>query len=90
MLPLSDSYSMKPFDEARVIAEGKSKKAIITAEDPQHYRRVVRCGGGDAGEKRYWLQTTPVGVKDKLGKAGSSADLFRMYGLTAENIVKRF
>ena len=28
-----DMYSLKPFDEARVIAEGKSKKVIITAED---------------------------------------------------------
>lgn len=83
-----DMYSLKPFDEARVIAEGKSKKVIITAEDHNIIGGLFGAVAETLAKNGIGCKTAPVGVEDKLGKAGNSADLFRMYGLTAENIVK--
>jgi transketolase len=79
--------SLKPIDEAAVIAAGKETGAIVTAEEHQEH-------GGLGGTVARVLAThypAPmefVAVKDKFGQSGKPAELLKRYGLTAEEITK--
>lgn len=80
-------HTIKPIDSECILSMAKKCKAIVTAEEHSIIGGLgsavaeVLVGNSDVKFAR-------VGIQDKFGKSGKPADLFKEYGLTAENIVK--
>ena len=80
-------HTIKPLDEAAVIASAKKTGAVVTAEEHQ-----ILGGLGSAICQTISRECpTPiefVGVKDSFGESGTPAQLMEKYGLSASNIVE--
>lgn len=80
-------HTIKPLDEAAVIASAKKTGAVVTAEEHQ-----ILGGLGSAISQTISRECpTPiefVGVKDSFGESGTPAQLMEKYGLSASNIVE--
>ena len=80
-------HTIKPIDEDIIIKAAKETGAIVTAEE--------HCVMGGLGSAvcEVVCKSNPVPVKmvgtDKFGASGTPAELFELYGLTAENIAKK-
>ena len=78
-------HTIKPIDKDIIIKASKETGAIVTAEE--HY---IMGGLGSAVSEGV-CENAPCPVKiigtDRFGKSGKPAELFKEYGLTAENIV---
>ena len=80
-------HTIKPIDREILIKAAKETGAIVTCEE----HNVI--GGLGSAVAEVVCEDCPVpmervGVKDVFGKSGIPADLFRDYGLTADDIVK--
>lgn len=79
-------HTIKPLDEEIIAKAAKETGAIVTAEE--HYI----MGGLGSAVCETVCKTNPCPVKiigtDRFGQSGKPAELFEVYGLTAENIVK--
>ena len=78
--------TIKPLDEELVIACAKKTGKVITAEE----HNVM--GGLGSAVCEVLAENCPVpvrriGVKDVFGKSGNGGELFKEYGLTADDIV---
>lgn len=79
-------HTIKPFDEACVLAMAKKCGAIVTVEEHSIIGGLgsavaeVLAGHSDA-------RFTRLGIKDRFGVSGKPADLFAEYGLTPADIV---
>lgn len=81
-------HTVKPIDKETILAYNSKVKAIVTAEE--HFVNgglgsavaEVLAGKSGAGFDR-------VGVEDRFGQSGKPDELFRIYGLTAENIASK-
>lgn len=85
---LSDMYSLKPLDTEEIEAAAKETAFILTIED----HSIIGGLGGAVCE--YTAEHCPcrvvrMGMNDSFGRAGTTADLYRLYGLTAEEIVRK-
>ncbi len=83
---LSDMYSIKPIDTEEIEAAAKETAFILTVED----HSIIGGLGGAVCE--YTAEHCPcrvvrIGMNDVFGRAGTTADLYRLYGLTAKDIV---
>ena len=78
-------HTIKPLDAECVLKMAEQCGAVVTAEEHSIIGGLgsavaeVLAGNSNAKFAR-------VGVNDKFGKSGKPADLFKAYGLTAENI----
>ena len=79
--------TIKPLDEELVIAAAKKCGKIITAEE-----HSVIGGLGEAVcsclSEKLPTPVKRIGVNDEFGCSGPAGDLLKLYGLSAENIVK--
>lgn len=79
-------HTIKPLDEEIITAAAKETGAIVTAEE--HYI----MGGLGSAVTEVVCKNSPCPVKiigtEEFGQSGKPAELFKAYGLTAENIVK--
>ncbi|HWR11731.1 MAG TPA: transketolase C-terminal domain-containing protein [Rectinemataceae bacterium] len=80
-----DCWSMKPFDVAAIEAAARETRFIITIEEHSVH------GGLGAAVAEVVVQSSPLpmrimGFPDEWAPAGSSAELFDHYGLTARDI----
>ncbi|RRJ67692.1 transketolase family protein [Paenibacillus oralis] len=78
-------HTIKPLDEAAIIAAAKETGAIITVEEHSVY------GGLGAAVAEVVVQNHPVpmkvlGIPDEPAIAGKTAEVFRHYGITGDNI----
>ena len=78
--------TIKPLDEELVIACAKKTGKVITAEE----HNVM--GGLGSAVCEVLAENCPcpvrrIGVKDVFGKSGNGGELFKEYGLTADDIV---
>ncbi|MDU5950187.1 MAG: transketolase C-terminal domain-containing protein, partial [Paenibacillus macerans] len=78
-------HTIKPLDEAAIIAAAKETGAIITVEEHSIY------GGLGAAVAEVVVQNHPVpmkvlGIPDEPAIAGKTAEVFRHYGITGDNI----
>lgn len=85
---LSDMYSLKPIDTEEIESAARETGLILTVED----HSVVGGLGGAVCE--YTAEHCPcrvvrMGMNDAFGRAGTTEDLYRLYGLTAEGIVRK-
>lgn len=81
-----DMYSIKPVDEAAIIRAAKETKGIVTVED----HSIIGGLGGTVAE--VLAEKSPgrlirLGLQDVFGRSGNPADLYEMFGLTAQKIV---
>ena len=78
-------HTIKPIDEEIIINAAKETGAIVTAEE--HYI----MGGLGSAVTEVVCANAPCPVKiigtDRYGCSGKPAELFKAYGLTAENII---
>lgn len=80
-----DMHTVKPIDKELVLKAAAETGAIVTAEEHNVYGGLgsavaeVVCEGKPVPVMR-------VGTLDKFGKSGKPAELFELYGLTAQNI----
>ena len=80
-----DFHTIKPFDAEAVLEYCGRVRAIVTAEE--HFITgglVSATAEVIAGHKG--AAFARVGVDDRFGQSGKPDELFRLYGLTAENI----
>jgi len=80
-------HTIKPIDEEIIQKAAEETGAIVTAEE--HYI----MGGLGSAVCEVVCKKAPVPVKivgtDRFGASGTPAELFKEYGLTAENIAKQ-
>lgn len=79
--------TIKPLDNDAVIEAAKASRLIVTAEE----HSVIGGLGGAVSEllsENYPVPVKRIGIKDAFGCSGPSDELMRLYGLTAEDIVK--
>ena len=77
-------HTIKPFDTETALAYANKCKAVVTAEE----HSIIGGLGGVTAETiagKCSCKFDRVGIMDRFGQSGS-ADLFKEYGLTAENI----
>lgn len=81
-------HTIKPIDKDIIVKAAKETGAIVTCEE-----HTVMGGFGSAVAEvlveNYPVPVKMVGVQDKFGKSGKPDELIKMYGLTAEDIVKK-
>lgn len=79
--------TVKPLDTETVLEAAKSSKLIVTAEE----HSII--GGLGSAVSEFLSENHPVtikriGTKDTFGGSGKPDELLKLYGLTAEDIVK--
>lgn len=81
-------HTIKPIDRDMILHYGNKVKGIVTAEENTVLGGFgaavseVLCGNASA---RFAM----VGIEDRFGQSGQPEELFREYGLTAENIYQK-
>jgi len=80
-------HTVKPLDNEAVIAAARETGAVVTAEEHQYF------GGLGSAVAEVLVENHPcpmkrVGVKDRFGESGTPDELFREYGLLAEDILE--
>lgn len=82
---LINIHTIKPIDKEAIIKSAKKTNCIVTVEEHSIYG-----GLGDAVANvlahNYPTAIEMVGMKDTFGESGTSEELFKKYGFTAENI----
>lgn len=81
-------HTIKPLDEDIIIKAARETGALVVAEEH------VAFGGLGSAVAEVVVQNYPVPVRmvnigDRFGKSGKPDALFKMYGLTPENIVSK-
>lgn len=82
-----NTYSIKPLPEELLLEKARKTGAFVTAEDHS------TIGGLGSAVCEYLSQTCPVpvlrvGVPDHFGESGTQDELYRKYGLTADDIIE--
>ncbi len=80
-------HTVKPIDEEAVLKAAEETPFILTAEE-----HSIIGGLGEAicsflSEKKP-TKVIRVGVNDEFGQSGPAAEVLKLYGLSAENIIK--
>lgn len=79
--------TVKPLDTETLLSASKACRLIVTAEE----HSVIGALGSAVSE--FLSENNPtrllrIGMKDTFGCSGTSKELLKLYGLTADNIVK--
>ena len=81
-------HTIKPLDAETVLAVAGRCGAVVTVEEHTVIgglgSAVAEVLAGNSGAK-----FTRIGIEDKFGQSGKPDELFRAYGLTADNIAAR-
>ena len=85
---LINMHTIKPLDNKAVIKAAKKTGCIVTAEE----HNIIGGLGSAVSEvvaEECPVPVVRVGVNDEFGKSGPAVELLHLYGLDAENIVKK-
>ncbi|MBL7942107.1 MAG: transketolase family protein, partial [Flavobacteriales bacterium] len=84
---LINLHTIKPLDEAAIIASAKKTGAVVTAEEHQ-----INGGMGSLVAqvlaRHCPTPMTFVGVNDSFGESGTPDQLMKKYGLEADDVVR--
>ena len=85
---LINMHTIKPLDKVAVIKAAKKTGCIVTAEE---HNVIGGLGDAvcDAVCEEYPVPVVKLGVEDTFGKSGPAVELLHIFGLDAENIVKK-
>ncbi len=81
-------HTIKPLDNEAVVSSAKKTGCVVTAEE----HNIIGGLGSAVAEvlaEEYPVPVVRVGVNDEFGKSGPAVELLHLYGLDAENIVKK-
>lgn len=81
-----DIHTIKPLDEEIILKAAKETGCIVTVEE----HNIMGGLGGAVSELLSEKCPTPllrIGMKDEFGKSGKPEELFKKFGLNADNIV---
>lgn len=81
-------HTIKPLDEECILRMAAKCKAIVTVEE----HSIIGGLGSAVAEVlagRANVKFARLGIRDKFGRSGKPADLFKAYGLTADDIEKQ-
>ncbi len=84
-----DVHTIKPIDKETIIKCAKETKRLISIED----HSIIGGLGTAISEvltEEYPAKLERMGMQDIFGKSGTAEDLMDYFGLTAEEIVKKF
>jgi transketolase len=80
--------TIKPLDKKLIIQSAKKTRRFITVEDHQ-----IAGGFGSAVaeviSEEFPIPLTRIGVENKFGQSGTPEELFRLYGISSTNIIKK-
>jgi len=79
--------TIKPLDDETLLRAAKKSKLIVTAEE----HSIIGGLGGAVSEflsENYPVRVKRIGIHDTFGCSGTSDELLKFHGLTAEDIVK--
>ena len=79
--------TIKPIDKELIVQSASKTKKVITAEDHNVIGGLGSATAEILAEKNIAVLRR-IGVQDVFGESGNPKDLYKKYGLTAENIVK--
>ena len=85
---LINMHTIKPLDKVAVIKAAKKTGCIVTAEE---HNVIGGLGDAvcDAVCDEYPVPVVKLGVEDTFGKSGPAVELLHIFGLDADNIVKK-
>lgn len=81
-------HTIKPLDEATVLQAARDTGALVTAEE----HSIIGGLGSAVSEvvcAEYPVPVIRLGVQDTFGRSGPAVELLHLFGLDAENIVKK-
>jgi transketolase len=81
-----NNHTIKPMDEATILAAAKRCKAVVTVEEHQ----VAGGMGSAVAELLARERPTPmafVGMQDRFGESGDPQELLAHFGLDADGII---
>ena len=84
-----DLYSIKPVDKETIIKCAKETEKLISIEDHSVIGGIGSIVSNVLTEN-YPKKLIKLGVQDKFGKSGDIENLYKMYGITKDEIVKKF
>lgn len=83
-----DLYSIKPVDKEEIIKSAKETNLLISIEDHSVIGGIGSIISNILCE--YYPKTLiKLGVQDKFGKSGNVNELYKMYGITKEEIINK-
>jgi transketolase len=82
-------HTVKPLDEAAIVAAAADTGVVITAEEHQvgGFGNLV-AGAIGRGDVARPVRMRMVGVQDTFGETGQPWELMKVFGLTAEHIAQ--
>ncbi len=85
---LINMHTIKPLDKEAVVKAAKKTGCIVTAEE---HNVIGGLGDAvcDAVCSGYPVPVVKLGVEDTFGKSGPAVELLHIFGLDADNIVKK-
>lgn len=84
-----DLYSIKPVDKETIIKCAKETEKLISIEDHSVIGGIGSIVSNVLTEY-YPKKLIKLGVQDKFGKSGDIENLYKKYGITKDEIVKKF
>lgn len=84
-----DLYSIKPVDKEMIIKCAKETELLISIEDHSIIGGIGSIISNVLTEE-YPKKLIKIGVNDKFGKSGKAEELYKLYGITKEDIVNKF
>ena len=84
-------HTVKPIDKLALSTAAKDNKVILTCEEHQlgGFGNIVAGIICRAKEKNQPFKLDMIGVQDRFGQSGAPWELMKLFGLTAEFIVKK-
>lgn len=84
-------HTIKPLDEAAIIAAAEQIGTIITAEEHQvgGFGNIVAGVAAKRSASNKPLRIEQIGVRDTFGESGQPWELMKLFQLTAEDIAKK-
>ena len=82
-----DLYSIKPVDSKEIIRCAKETNKLISIEDHSTIGGIGSIIEGELCEN-YPKKLIKLGVKDSFGKSGRVEDLYKMFGITKDEIIR--
>ena len=79
--------SLKPIDESMILKYAKATGAIVTAEE-HNIHGGLGAAVAEVVSNSYPLPIEMVGINDRWGPSGDTSELWRLFSLTPESIVK--
>lgn len=84
-----DLYSIKPIDKDTIIKCAKETNKLVSIEDHSIIGGIGSIISSVLCEE-YPKKLEKIGIKDTFGKSGNWKEVYKYFGLTEENIIRKF